>query len=92
MKSLFVVVVAALFASGSVFAQSAPASGAAQPDTGTDVVAASPQAPLAISGGWVPPYGGQVAGKTRAEVRQELLHAQQDGKLPYLDRTVYGKT
>jgi hypothetical protein len=40
-------------------------------------------------GAWAPPYGQPVQGKTRAQVYQELVHAQQDGQLAYLNSTIY---
>jgi hypothetical protein len=38
---------------------------------------------------WVPPYGQPVAQKTRAQVYQELIQAENDGQLAYLDSVVY---
>jgi Domain of unknown function (DUF4148) len=70
-----------LAATGSAFAQSTvPAQAPAQ--------AAIPTA-LAQSGQWVPPDGATIAPKTRAEVYQELVKAEQDGQLDYLNRTLY---
>ncbi|VBB14843.1 DUF4148 domain-containing protein [Burkholderia stabilis] len=40
-------------------------------------------------GQWVPPYGQPIHEKTRAEVYAELVHAEQDGQLKYLDSTLY---
>jgi hypothetical protein len=40
-------------------------------------------------GQWVPPNGQPVAGKTRAQVYQELVQAEQDGQIAYLNSTVY---
>jgi Domain of unknown function (DUF4148) len=37
----------------------------------------------------VSPDSQPLAGKTRAEVYQELVHAEQDGQLATLNRTVY---
>jgi len=68
---------AGLFATGSAFAaQTAPSTQSAQ-------------AALQTAGQWVPPYGQTVAPKTRAQVYQELVHAEQDGQLAYLDATLY---
>ncbi|MCM2481993.1 DUF4148 domain-containing protein [Burkholderia glumae] len=39
--------------------------------------------------GWVAPYGQPVHQKTRAEVYQELVQAEQDGQLKYLNSTLY---
>jgi hypothetical protein len=73
-------------ATASAYAQSDPSNG--QIDSGAQVVSdttsAAPQA-----GQWVPPYGQPVAGKTRAQVYQELVQAEQDGQLAYLNRTIY---
>jgi hypothetical protein len=41
------------------------------------------------AGQWVPSYGQATAGKTRAQVYQELVHAEQDGQLDYLNSTLY---
>ncbi len=46
--------------------------------------------PATAQGGqWVPPYSQPAAGKTRAQVYQELMHAEQDGELDYLNSTIY---
>jgi hypothetical protein len=62
----------------AAFAQSNPAPSDA---------ATTAQAPQ--QGQWAPPYGQPLAGKTRAQVYQELVHAEQDGQLAYLNSTVY---
>lgn len=41
------------------------------------------------SGQWVAPYGQPIHEKTRAEVYQELVQAEQDGQLAYLNSTLY---
>ncbi|WP_175975713.1 DUF4148 domain-containing protein [Burkholderia sp. BCC1047] len=41
------------------------------------------------AGQWVPPYGQLIHEKTRAEVHAELVHAEQDGQLKYLNSTLY---
>jgi hypothetical protein len=41
------------------------------------------------AGTWVPPTGQAVAPKTRAEVYGELVQAEKDGQLAYLNSTVY---
>ncbi|WP_321884031.1 DUF4148 domain-containing protein [Burkholderia cepacia] len=41
------------------------------------------------AGQWVPPYGQPIHEKTRAEVYAELVHAEQDGQLKYLNSTLY---
>jgi hypothetical protein len=69
-----------LLATGSAFAaQTAPLTQTGQ--TG--------QTAIQAAGQWVPPYGQAVAPKTRAQVYQELVHAQKDGQLAYLDATLY---
>jgi hypothetical protein len=37
----------------------------------------------------VPPDAQANTGKTRAQVYQELVHAEQDGELNYLNSTIY---
>jgi hypothetical protein len=66
-----------LLATGSAFAAQTTAS----TQTG--------QTAIQAAGQWVPPYGQAVAPKTRAQVYQELVHAEQDGQLAYLDSTLY---
>jgi hypothetical protein len=69
--------VAGLLATGSAFAaQTAPST-----QTG--------QTAIQAAGQWVPPYGQAIAPKTRAQVYQELVHAEQDGQMAYLDSTLY---
>ena len=46
-------------------------------------------ATMSQGGHWVPSYGQQVAGKTRAQVYQELVQAEQDGEMAQLNTTVY---
>jgi hypothetical protein len=89
MKSLtMVLAVAGLAVSGSVFAQSTQA-----PSTGTNatnqVAQVAQVATPGYDGQWVAPYGQPVHEKTRAEVYQELVHAEQDGQLQYLNSTLY---
>jgi hypothetical protein len=43
----------------------------------------------AQAGQWVAPYGQPVAQKTRAQVYNELIQAENDGQLAYLNSTVY---
>ncbi|RFU45118.1 DUF4148 domain-containing protein [Paraburkholderia sp. DHOC27] len=66
---------------GTAFAQSAPASNNAQ------VAQAAGTADQ--NGQWVPPDAQPLAGKTRAQVYQELVQSEQDGQLAYLNRTIY---
>ncbi|HEF5869524.1 TPA: DUF4148 domain-containing protein [Burkholderia cenocepacia] len=44
---------------------------------------------IQAAGQWVPPYGQPIHEKTRAEVRADLVHAEQDGQLKYLNSTLY---
>ncbi|CAB3760547.1 DUF4148 domain-containing protein [Paraburkholderia solisilvae] len=44
------------------------------------------QPPANQSGNWQP---DATSSETRAQVYQDLVHAQQDGQISYLDRTVY---
>ncbi|WP_070108036.1 DUF4148 domain-containing protein [Burkholderia plantarii] len=54
----------------------------AQPMAATNATNAQP-------GPWVAPYGQPAREKTRAEVYQELVQAEQDGQLKYLNSTLY---
>jgi Domain of unknown function (DUF4148) len=74
-------------ATASAFAQS-NASSSQQPVAATQV-AANTTTDVAQAGQWVPPYGQATTGKTRAQVYQELVHAEQDGQLNYLNSTIY---
>lgn len=74
-------------ATASAFAQSS-AQTSQQPVAATQV-AANTTTDVAQAGQWVAPYGQAAAGKTRAQVYQELVHAEQDGQLNYLNSTVY---
>jgi hypothetical protein len=73
-------------ATAPAFAQSTPSNGqiAAGGQVVSDTTSAMPQA-----GQWVAPYGQPEAGETRAQVNQELVQAQQDGQLSYLNKTIY---
>jgi hypothetical protein len=75
-------------ATASAFAQSttAPTQQAAAPSM---QVAANSTSALTAAGSWVSPYGQATGGKTRAQVYQELVHAEKDGQLAYLNSTVY---
>jgi hypothetical protein len=91
MKALLIIAaVAGVVTTTSAFAQSVntdTASQAAQPATTTQV--ASNDTPTVAPGGWTPPYGQPVAQKTRAQVYQELVQAEKDGQLAYLNNTLY---
>ncbi|MFP3588228.1 DUF4148 domain-containing protein [Paraburkholderia sp. SIMBA_055] len=75
----------------TAFAQSAPSNSPANAHqfNGAPQVASNAASPTSATGGWVAPYGQPVAGKTRAQVYQELVHAEQDGQLAYLNSTIY---
>jgi hypothetical protein len=74
-------------ATASAFAQSNAATG--QQPAVTTQIAANTTTDVAQAGQWVPPYGQATVGKTRAQVYQELVHAEQDGQLNYLNSTIY---
>jgi hypothetical protein len=57
---------------------------AAAPFTSSDTKVA--QSTLGQPGSWQPDIS---TGKTRAQVHRELVHAEQDGHLQYLDHTFY---
>ncbi|HVE09532.1 MAG TPA: DUF4148 domain-containing protein [Paraburkholderia sp.] len=87
MKIVFAIAAFACCAS-SAFAQSnatnPTATLAAAAPSGSYGTASTPQV-----GGWVPPYGQPVVEKTRAQVYQELVEAEKDGQLAYLNSTLY---
>ncbi|MGF6726523.1 hypothetical protein P3T43_005913 [Paraburkholderia sp. GAS41] len=86
MKALKIAVLLSILATGTAFAQTNPAT-AATPVNSTTTLAMSNATPQV--GTWVPPNGQAVAPKTRAEVYGELVHAEKDGQLAYLNSTVY---
>jgi hypothetical protein len=87
MKSITMVIAAAgLVLSGTVFAQSNTANSAVSTPASSTQIA---QTGETQGGQWVPPYGQPIHQKTRAEVYQELVHAEQDGQLAYLNSTIY---
>ncbi|HEY3597851.1 MAG TPA: hypothetical protein VGL08_10125 [Paraburkholderia sp.] len=93
MKPLMIgLAVVAAMVSGQAFAQaSTPASAPANADaTNTTTVAqaaANPNSAAEQVGGWVAP--DSLPGKTRAQVYQEMVHAQQDGETARLNATLY---
>jgi len=92
MKALLIIAaLAGVVTTTSAFAQTVNAGTAAQttqPAAATQV-ASNDAAPTVAPGGWVPPYGQPVAEKTRAQVYHELVQAEQDGQLAYLNSTLY---
>lgn len=47
------------------------------------------QASASADGQWTPPDGQAIPAKTRAQVYQELVEAEKDGQIAYLNSTVY---
>jgi hypothetical protein len=94
MKSLMLIAAfAGAVVTTSAFAQTAntadtSAAQNSQPATSTQV-AMNNTATAFNNGGWVAPYGQPVHQKTRAEVYHELVQAEQDGQLAYLNSTLY---
>jgi len=86
MKVIHIAAFLGILATGTAFAQSNPATAATANDTSTTVAMsnATPQ-----DGAWVPPYGQAIAPKTRAQVYGELVQAEKDGQLNYLNSVVY---
>jgi len=80
--SILVVSVAAIVATPS-FAQSI-----SQAPSNPGSVESSPDGTQQGAITWQPD-GQSSGGKTRAQVYQELIHAQQDGQIAYLNRTLY---
>ena len=75
-----------------VFAQTSMAAGtnaAANTAASAAPTPADPSAAVSQPGQWVPPYGQAQTGLTRAQVYQDLVHAEQDGQLQYLNKTLY---
>ena len=76
---MLVIAVIGSITSVSAFAQDV---GTTQPSNATAQVASN-------EAQWVSPYGQPVAPKTRAQVYQELVQAERDGQLAYLNSTIY---
>lgn len=88
MKILMIAIVfVGATATASAFAQSNPPS-TQQPVAATQV--ASNSTPSTDQAGqWVSPLAESGAPKTREQVYQELVHAEQDGQLNQLTSTIY---
>lgn len=86
MKTFATVVLAGII--GMAVASPSFAQSNATPPDGTPAAALAPPA-TTQDGTGVVPYGQPVQGKTRAQVYQELVQAQQDGQLAYLNSTIY---
>ena len=74
-------------ATASAFAQTS-ASTTQQPAASAQL-AQNSNSTVEQAGQWVPPYGEEQAPKTRAQVYQELVHAETDGQMQYLNSTIY---
>jgi hypothetical protein len=75
-----------------VFAQTSMAAGtntAANTAASAAPTPTNPSPTASQPGQWVPPYGQPQTGLTRAQVYQDLVHAEQDGQLQYLNKTLY---
>ena len=84
MKHYLITVLIAGSASISAFAQT---SEPAQPANDSAQIAQTGSP--AQKGEWTSPQNQLAMGKTRTEVRQELIQAERDGELQYLNSTVY---
>ncbi|WOD13535.1 DUF4148 domain-containing protein [Paraburkholderia kirstenboschensis] len=73
----------------SAFAQNTPSNPSTRSATATPAPQVAQAAVPAQPGQWVPPYDEAVQPETRAQVYQELVHAEKDGQLAYLDSTIY---
>ena len=88
MKTLMIAVAfVGAVATASAFAQSAPSS--TQQPVATTQVAANSTSVTGEAGQWAAPSAEASGGKTRAQVYQELVHAEQDGQLDQLTATIY---
>ena len=81
MKYLISVALVSAAVTTTAFAQSNPSNDQAAP-------AATQMAAVSQASQWVPSYGQPAAGKTRAQVTQELIQAEQDGEMASL-RSLY---
>jgi hypothetical protein len=82
MKISVIVLTMSLFSTSSAFAQNAP-----QPNIGS--IGGATAVPVQSDTANTPSYGDTIAPKSRAQVRQELIQAQNDGQLAYLNKTLY---
>ncbi|WP_122158037.1 DUF4148 domain-containing protein [Paraburkholderia sp.] len=86
MKAIKIAALLGILATSSAFAQSNQATAATSNDAPSTVAMsnATPQ----DAGTWVPPSQA-MAPKTRAQVYGELVQAEKDGQLNYLNTVVY---
>lgn len=90
MKSLTIAIaLVGTMATASAFAQSNASTATTQQAAPTTQLAANSVTPAAQVGQWVSPDSQANTGKTRAQVYQELVHAEKDGQLDYLNSTLY---
>ena len=88
MKSLMIAI--ALVGAASATSAFAQTNGPTlQPAAAATQVASDNTQTAAQAGQWVAPYGQPIVGKTRAQVYQELVQAEKDGQLAYLNSTLY---
>jgi hypothetical protein len=87
MKAFLFAALIGVVASTSAIAQSAPSS--MHPAASDGAVSRTGQTSASQQGSWTPPYGQAIVPKTRAQVYQELVEAEKDGQLQYLDSTLY---
>ncbi|WP_051672427.1 DUF4148 domain-containing protein [Caballeronia glathei] len=85
MKMSIAVALFGFMAATSAFAQSSTQP-EASPTTNVTTVAS---VNLDQTGQWVPPDSLAIAPETRAQVYHELVKAEKDGQLAYLDSTLY---
>ncbi|WP_144154309.1 DUF4148 domain-containing protein [Paraburkholderia sp. BCC1885] len=74
-------------ATASAFAQTTATEN--QQTAASTQVAANSGSPMGQAGQWVSPDAQANTGKTRAQVYQELVQAEKDGQLDYLNSTIY---
>ncbi|MFM0203175.1 DUF4148 domain-containing protein [Paraburkholderia fungorum] len=84
----YLTIVVAMFAATATASAFAQTNSSNTPATSVVAQVASNDGSTAQSQS-VAAYGQPVHEKTRAEVYQELVHAEQDGQLAYLNSTVY---
>jgi hypothetical protein len=91
MKALMIIAaIAGVVTTTSAFAQTPATASATQASQAAPTQVASIEGVATTGpGAWVPPYGQPVHEKTRAQVYHELVQAEQDGQLAYLNSTLY---
>lgn len=75
-------------ATASAFAETAPVAGQ-QNASGSMQMAANTMPSVGAAGQWASQSGPAAIGKTRAQVYREMVHAEKDGQLDYLQSVVY---